>query len=79
MNLVCSFDSNENKHSFYRGKDCIKKFCEELKELGTKIINYEQKEMTPLTSGKIAFYNNQKKYYICQERFCCNKKTRKDV
>ena len=42
-NLVCSFDSKQNKHSFYRGKDCIKRFCSELKELGTKIISYEQK------------------------------------
>ena len=25
LNLVCSFDSKENKHSFYRWKDCIKK------------------------------------------------------
>ena len=26
LDLVSSFDSKENKHSFYRGKDCIKKF-----------------------------------------------------
>ena len=38
LDLVCSFDSKQNKHSFYRGKDCIKKFCSDLKELGTKII-----------------------------------------
>ena len=50
MDLVCWFDSKQNKHSFYRGKDSIKRFCSELKELGTKIVNYEQKEMTPLTS-----------------------------
>ena len=42
--LVSSFDSKEKKHSFYRGKNCIKKFCKEIKELGTKIINYEQKK-----------------------------------
>ena len=38
LDLVSSFDSKQNKHSFYRGKDCIKKFCSDLKELGTKII-----------------------------------------
>ena len=42
LELVSSFDSKENKHSLYRGKDCIKNFCKELKELGIKIINYEQ-------------------------------------
>ena len=34
----------------------MKKFCKELKELGTKIINYEQKEMASLT-------DKEKKYY----------------
>ena len=52
LDLVWSFDSKEEKHSFYREKDCIKRFCIELKELGTKVINYEQKEMTPLTDDK---------------------------
>ena len=35
LNLICSFDSKLNNHNFYRGKDCIKKFCSDLKELGT--------------------------------------------
>ena len=49
LSLISSFDSRENKHDFYRGKDCIKRFCSDLKELATKIINYEEKEMIPLT------------------------------
>ena len=53
LDLVCSFDSKEDKHSFYRGNDCIQKFCSELKELGTKVVNYEQKEMTPLTADDV--------------------------
>ena len=39
LDLVSSFVSKQNKNSFYRGKDCIKKFCSDLKELGTKMIN----------------------------------------
>ena len=65
LDLVCSFDSKEDKHSFYRGNDCIKKFCSELKELGTKVVNYEQKEMTPLTDDENRYYEEQKKCYIC--------------
>ena len=49
LDLVSSFDAKENKHSFYRVKDCIKKFCKELKEICTRIVSYERKEMTPLT------------------------------
>ena len=52
LDLVSSFDSKQNKNSFYRGKDCIKKFCSDLKELGAKVINYEQKEMIPLTDNE---------------------------
>ena len=43
LTLISSFDSKQNKRGFYRGKGCIKKFCNDLNELGTKIINYEQK------------------------------------
>ena len=32
LDLVSSFDVKQNKHSFYKGKDCIKKFCKEIKE-----------------------------------------------
>ena len=41
LSLICSFDWKENKHNFYRGRDCIKRFCSDLKELATKIIDYE--------------------------------------
>ena len=36
--------------------DCIKRFCSELKELGTKVVNYEQKEMTSLTYDENRYY-----------------------
>ena len=43
LNLICSFDSKLNKHNFYRGKDCSKKFCSNLKEFGTKIVTEKKK------------------------------------
>ena len=39
LSLISSFDSKENKHHFYRGKDYIKRFCSDLKDFGTKMIN----------------------------------------
>ena len=77
LDLVCSFDSKEDKHSFYRGNDCIKKFCSELKELGTKAVNYEQKEMAPLTSDDVALYQSQKQCYISGKAFCYDKRQEK--
>ena len=43
------FDTAKNKLDYYRGKNCMKNFCLDLKEHATKIINYEKKEMIPLT------------------------------
>ena len=39
----CSFNKAENKTDYYRGEDCMKKFCLDLREHATKIINYEKK------------------------------------
>ena len=50
---ICSFNETKNRRYFYRGKDCIKKFCKDLKELGTEIINLGGKEMIPLTNKEI--------------------------
>ena len=32
----CSFDESKNKISYYRGDDCMKKFCKDLREHSTK-------------------------------------------
>ena len=44
-----SFDESKNKLNYYRGKDCMKKFCKDLRIHVTKIINYEKKMIIPLT------------------------------
>ena len=73
LNLVCWFDSRQNKLSFYRGKGCIKRFGSDLKELGTNIINYEQKEVIALTDNENKYYEEQNECYICQKEFCYDK------
>ena len=45
LSLICSFDETKNRHNFFRRKDCIKRFCNDLKELATEIINYEEKKL----------------------------------
>ena len=44
MSTISSFRSIENKHDVYRGKDCMKKFCESLREHPMKIINVKKKK-----------------------------------
>ena len=34
MSTILGFDHIENKHTLYHGKDCVKKFCDSLREHG---------------------------------------------
>ena len=45
----CSFEKSKNEKKYYRGEACMKMFCKDLKDQAMKIINYEKKEMIPLT------------------------------
>ena len=59
LSLIFLFDAAKNRHYFYRAKYCIENFCKKLKELETKIINYEEKEMIPLTDIENKLYETQ--------------------
>ena len=39
----CSFDLAESNLDCYRGKDCMERFCKDLREHAIKIIDYEKK------------------------------------
>ena len=63
----CSFDKSKNERKYYIGKDCLKIFCNDLKDQANKIINYEKKEMIPLTDKEKGSCKNQKICYICEK------------
>ena len=65
----CSFDKSKNKLNYYRGDDCMKKFCKDLRKHATKIINYEKKKMISLTIKEEIYHNKQKICYICKKEF----------
>ena len=64
----CLFDTTENKLDPYRGKNCMKNFCLDLKEHVTKIINYEKQEMITLRKKEKKMYNKQKVCYISKNK-----------
>ena len=68
MSRISSFKSIENKHDVYRGKDCIKNFCESLREHAMKIVTFKKKKMKLLTKGQQESYENAKIYYNCKEK-----------
>ena len=51
----------------YKWEDCMEKFCKDLIDHVMKIINYEEKEMIPLTGKENKSYENQKVCYICKK------------
>ena len=63
----CSFDAAKNKLDYYRGHDCMKKFCKDLKKHATKIINFEKKEMIPLTTEENESYLKKEVCHICKK------------
>ena len=65
----CSFDKTKNKLDYCRGDSCMEKFCQDLGEHATKIINYEKKDMIPLTKKEEKYHNKQKVCYICKKEF----------
>ena len=69
MSTISFFRTIENKHDMYRGKDCMKKFCEFLRECVMKIINFKKKKMKLLIKEQQGSYKNSKIYYICKKKF----------
>ena len=58
----------ENKHDVYRDEDCMKKFCEFLREHTMEIINFEKKKMIPLTNKEHKSCLNQTNSHICEKK-----------
>ena len=69
MSTISLFRSIENKHDVCIGKDCVKKFCEFLREHAIKIINFKKKKMKLLSKEQQESYESAKICYICKEIF----------
>ena len=78
INLVRSNEPNKNISNFHRGKDCVKKLCKDLKTPAMEIINYEIKEMIPLTHKETKYYEKSEYCHICKEEFCNDKNNKEE-
>ena len=74
----CSFDKSKNERKYCRAEDCMKIFYRDLKSQAMKIINYEKKEIIPLTDKEKESYENQKVCYMCKKGFCTDKNNKKE-
>ena len=63
----CSFDEKNNKLDYYRGKDCLKKFCQDLTKQAKSIVDFEKKEMIELTPEEEYKHYTEKYCFICKK------------
>ena len=45
MSTISPFRRMENEYDLQRGKDCMKKFCESLRQHAMKVINFKNKKI----------------------------------
>ena len=69
MATISSFRRTENTHDVYKGKGCMKKFCEFLREHAMKII-FKKYEI--LTKKQQESYESAKICYICRKNLKIN-------
>ena len=72
MSTIWAFNHIENKHTLYRGKDCMKSFCEFLREHAKSIIDFEKKKMFPLTKEELKSHQDAKVCYVWGKCFLKN-------
>ena len=73
----CSFDKTKNKLDYYRGKNCMKNSCLDLREHATKIVNYEKKKIIPLTEQEEKKHKKQEVWYIFKKGFSTDDRNKK--
>ena len=72
MSKIWPFDHIEKRHTLYRGKYCMKKFCTSLREHAKNITDLKRKKMLPLTKEKLKYNQDANVYYICEKRILKN-------
>ena len=68
MSASLALDGIENNYDVYKGRDCMKKFCECLKKQARKIINFKKKKIKLLANEQQQSYEKTKICQICKKK-----------
>ena len=68
MPTICLFHHIENEHTVYCRMDCLKKFCESLREYAKNIIDFENKKSVVINKKELKLRQDTKICYICGKR-----------
>ena len=67
----CLFDVAKHKLDCYKDKDCMERFCKDLREHAMKITDYQKKKN--LADEETELYEMQKVCYVCRKIFSTDK------
>ena len=76
MSRISAFDHIENKYTLYRGKDCMKKFCESLREHKKIIIDFEKRRILPLMKEELKSHQDVKNVIFVEKEASLNKRSK---
>ena len=65
----CSFDKKNNKLDYYRGKDSLKRFCQDLKKQAKSRIEFKKKDMPELTKDEQYKHDTEKNTLYLKNHF----------
>ena len=65
----CSFDEKKNEIDYYRGKDCLKKFFQDLKKQAKLIVDCEKKDNIKSTEEEQYKYDTRKVCFLCKKKY----------
>ena len=65
----CSFDGKYNAIDYYKGKDCLKEFCQDLRKQAKSIVDFEKKDTIKLTLEEQYKHDSRKYCFLCKNHF----------
>ena len=65
----CSFDTTKNKLDYYRGKNCTKNFCLDLKEHATKLKIHQKQKICYICKKGFSTDDDNKKYHKVRDHY----------
>ena len=68
VSTISGFDHIEDKHTLYRGKDCMKKFCTSLREHAKNIIDFEKEKNVTVNKRRITITSRCKRMLYLQKK-----------
>ena len=77
MSTIWGLDHIKKKHTLYRGKDCIKKFCQSLKGHTKIIIGFKKEKNVTINKKELKLHEDVKVCSICGKYF--TKKLFRDI